>query len=320
MERKKPTSIMQLEDAVIQTNDFDGLRIPGKNEFYPTDASYEFEDGTVVGKCARAVYFSRLGIEKADYSVRTLHTFALGHNLEDHTIESHKSAGIFVAREVSFTMPAPPIVINGRMDEIVIIDGKYVGIEIKSGHGHNFLKQHVTGYKRKPTKHSQPHILDQTQSAPKPEHLLQSGIYLYYTSKLLPLLRGITIDEWRLYYRAVDHKVGAEYQILLEENGGLHKLKVYKIYISSDISDRVDDYEEILLKDIYIENIIARYKYIYDHIKNGMIPKADYDKEKDWQCNYCPFAEICKQLPQESVPDQILDVVKSPLMLFKFEL
>jgi len=318
----KPTSLMKLEDTVIQSNDFDNLRIPGKNEFYPTDASYVLDDGTVIGKCLRSLFLARAGMQKAAYGVRTLHTFALGHNIEDHTIESHKSAGIFVAREISYTMPVPPIVINGRMDEIVILDGKYVGVEIKSGHGYNFIKQHVTGYKRKPTKNSQPHLIDQTQSSPQPEHLLQAGLYLLYTQEMMPLLNGIKIDEWRLYYRAVDNKVGAEYQIKLEENGGLHKIKLYKLYISSDESDRFDDYEEIMIKDIYIEPIIDRFKQAYLYINNNIIPRSDYKNTEpcDWQCNYCPYQELCKKLPQEEVDGSVLNVVKSPLYTFDLQI
>lgn len=322
IKQKRPTSLMHLEDSVLMDNDFGDLRIPAKNEFYPTDASYEFEDGTIIGKCARAVYFSRVGVEKKPFSIRTLHTFALGHNIEDHTIESHKAAGIFVAREVSFTFPLHKIVINGRMDEIVILDGEYVGVEIKSGHGHNFLRQHVMGYKRKPTKNSQPHLLNQLQSAPKPEHLLQAGIYLYYTQNVLPLIKGFAINSWRLYYRAVDHKVGAEYLLLLEPNGGMHKLKVYKLYISSNESDKIDDFEEIMVKDIYVEKIFERFQKIYDYIEQGIVPPADYDitpKEDgsdsatDWQCNYCPYAHICKELPREAVDDSVIEIIKSPI-------
>ena len=315
----KPTSLMKLEDSVIQLNDFDNLRIPGKNEFYPTDASYVLPDGVVIGKCLRALFLARAGMQKADYGVRTLHTFALGHNIEDHTIESHKSAGIFVSREVSYTMPVPPIVINGRMDEIVILDGKYIGVEIKSGHGYNFIKQHVTGYKRKPNKNSQPHLIDQTQSAPQPEHLLQAGLYLLYTETVMPLLNGIKIDEWRLYYRAVDNKVGAEYQLTLDNNGGMHRIKVSKLYISSDESEKFDDYEEIQIKDIYVENIIERFKLAYKYITNNIIPHSDYG-QGDWQCDYCPYQELCKKLPQDDVDGSILNVIKSPLYTFDLQI
>jgi len=201
----------------------------------------------------------------------------------------------------------------------VILDGKYVGVEIKSGHGYNFLKQHVTGYKRKPTKNSQPHLIDQTQSSPQPEHLLQAGLYLLYTETMMPLLNGIKIDEWRLYYRAVDNKVGAEYQLLLEENGGLHRVKVYKLYISSDESDKFDDYEEIQIKDIYIEQVIDRFKRTYLYIQDNVIPRADYGKG-DWQCDYCPYQELCKKLPQEDTDGSILNVVKSPLYTFDLQI
>lgn len=324
----KPTSIMKLEDSFLQNVDFSDLKMPALNEFYPTDASYEFPDGTIIGKCGRSVYFARMGIEKQQYSIRTLHTFALGHNIEDHTIETHKSAGIFVAREVSFTMPIMEIVINGRIDEIVILDGKYIGVEIKSGYGNGFLKQHITGYKRMPTKNKQPHLLDQLQAAPKPEHLLQASLYLYYTSTMLPLIKGFSIDEWRLYYRAVDHKVGAEYLLKLEENGGLHKVNSYKLYISSDESGNKDDFEEIMLKDIYIEKIIERFRKVYWYIDNKLIPPADYDNSmtsddeddaKDWQCSYCPYLEFCRQLPKEAIEDTMIDIIKSPIQYHKLK-
>jgi hypothetical protein len=312
----KITSVMKLEDSFMLEDTFEKLRKPAINEFYPTEASYEFEDG-VIGKCRRAVFFDKKGVAKEKLSLRTRHIFEFGHMLEDYMIDKHKSLGIFVAREIPFDFPVKDIIIRGRFDEIVILDGDYVGVEIKSGHGYNFLRQHIMGYKRGPKTKTQLHILKQTQSAPKPEHLLQAGLYLYYAKQLMPLINGTKISSWRLVYRATDSKVGAEYAIFLEENGGMHKIKAYKLYTSSD-SEYEDEIEEIILKDIYIEKILERYLSTYEYIKKNIIPPSDFiidENEKgeseDWQCDYCQFKYLCKQLPQTATDATIIDVAKN---------
>ena len=327
------TSVMRLEDSLLLDDIFDNLRQGGLNEFYPTQAGYKFEDGTTIGKCMRALWFEKLGITGEKLSLRTRHIFEFGNLLEAYVIENHKRLGIYWKEQVPFTWIIRDIILRGRFDEIVVLDGKPVGVEIKSGSGYNFLRQHIAGYKRGPQKKSQPHLINQMQPAPKPEHLLQAAIYLLFTNtQLVPYTGGLTIDEWRLEYRATDTKLGAEYRITLEENSGLHKVKVHRIYVSSNAEFESDepliDYsqielkehiEEIVLKDIYVEKILERFLNVYDYIKKGIVPPADYDytvengKTRDWQCEYCPFSYLCKSMSRGEVDGNYLTIASDSL-------
>ncbi|MEM4368639.1 MAG: hypothetical protein QXO21_06485 [Candidatus Anstonellales archaeon] len=330
-------SIMQLEDNLVLDDLFDNLRLNLPNEYYPTSANYKFEDGTVIGKCLRAQWLEKKNIAKEKNNLRTKHIFEFGELIERFTIEKHKRLGIYWKEQVSFGWPIEylsqkdktykQIIIRGRFDEIVMLGAKVVGNEIKSGSGQHFLRQHITGYKRGPRTKSQPHLINQLQSAPKPDNLLQVGIYLLYSKLELPkYINGITIDEWHLEYRATDTKLGAEYVITLEENGGLHKIRAKRIYVSAnqETDEPLMDYDQldlkteevdIELKDIYVEKIIERFIYLNELLEQNIVPECDYDltkddkgKSKDWQCDYCPYKYLCQNLPQQQFEGDYLGV------------
>ncbi|HOJ95074.1 MAG TPA: hypothetical protein PK390_07525 [Fervidobacterium nodosum] len=70
--------------------------------------------------------------------------------------------------------------------------------------------------------------------------------------------------------------------------------------------------EEVYLKDIYIEQVFERYKYIENYIQKQVVPPADYDynNEKEWRCNYCQFKWVCINLPQTECSDSYLNIIR----------
>lgn len=299
----KYRSLLQLEESVFDRPDFEALRFSALNEFYPAHATAYLADGTPIGKCGRSIWFEKAGIRKEDLPVRVKRRFDFGHIAEDYFVEKHKALGIFVDREKSFgfRVPGSDIIVRGRFDEIVILDAKYVGVEFKTGHGHRFISQHITGYKRKP-KYVPNYMIDPTQPAPRIDYILQAALYLYYGKYILPLINGVVIDEWHLVHLAIDSMAAAEFVITLEEVGSYHRVKVERIYVSTDNDNHDYDYMEIKLRDIYVENIFEKFQYIYNMLKSKRIPPADYiygTDDDDWQCNYCSYRYICDNLPKE---------------------
>jgi len=286
--------------------------------YYPTQASLIIDD-KVVGKCARSVYFEKTNVEKEKYNARTIRTFELGNLFEAHEIRNYQNLGIYVDDHVKFSFPVNGISISGEADCIVILDGKYVGVEFKTSYGESFIRQHIRGYKRNPRKDPQIHLVNPLQSSPKIDHLLQVALYLYYFKLLLPTFSAVSIDEWRMVYFAVDYKVGAEYVVTLEENGGLHRLVVKKVYtfLRDGENTKVED---ILIKDIYVEHIIERFLYIQKHIENKRIPPADYDytsEKPDWRCNYCSYLWVCKNLEPTECSDDLVEIARPQIEVSK---
>ena len=302
-------SLIKLASEVMQTSIFKNYHLQYNKIYYPTQASIII-DNKPCGKCARSVYFEKTNVERQKYSDRTLRTFEFGDMFENMEIKNYQKLGIYVDDHVKFSFPVDNIYISGESDCIVILDGQYVGVEFKTSYGEGFIKQHVKGYKRKPSD-LQPHLVNPLQPAPKLDHLLQAGIYLYYFSKVFPKISHIQINQWHLIYFAVDYKIGAEYVLELEENGGLHRLKCKKIYTLLEESED-QNVEEVYLKDIYIEQVFERYKYIENYIQKQVVPPADYDynNEKEWRCNYCQFKWVCINLPQTECSDSYLNIIR----------
>jgi len=306
------SSLLKLATQAMEDSIFRNLQLQKSGIYYPTQASCVI-DGKVVGKCARAVYFEKTNVEKSKLTSRTIRTFEFGNLFEKQEIYNYQKLGIYVDDHVKFSFPMANILISGEVDCIVILDGKYIGVEFKTSYGESFLRQHIKGYKRNP-KEPQVHLVNPLQSSPKIEHLLQVGLYLYYFTTILPTIAPLSIDEWRMVYFAIDYKIGAEYKTQLAKYGSMHKLQCWKIYTIDEGNNEYELNEEILLKDIFVEHIIDRFVYIQQHIDKKIVPKADFDPSTpDWQCAYCQYHWVCKELPTNELPDSIVNVARPQL-------
>jgi hypothetical protein len=302
-------SLLKLSTEQVLDTTFDDLRLVTVNTFYPTQASYLFSDGTLIGQCARKVYLEKTGVSPSKLSARAYRIFDFGNIFEEHEINNYKKLGVYVKDHVKFGFPFGKdmnLLLSGEADVIAKIDDKYIGVELKTSYGHSFISQHIKGYKRNPKKNDQYHIIDPLQSAPKAEHLLQVALYLYFFDVYAPK-NGIAtkISDWRIIYMARDMLIGAEYKVWLEEVSGDYVVKTKKIF-STEVGDMNED---IKLRDIYVGGILNRYEFIYEHIKNKIVPTSEYSINDDWQCKYCKYLDLCKSIGSNSVPD-MLDVAR----------
>jgi len=299
------TSLVKLTDQLLVFNNQLNMRYVNLNVYYPTQASYKFPDGTIIGKCARSVWLEKMEVPGAALDARTFRIFDFGNIFELHEIDNYKKLGIYVADHVKFGFPfANELVVSGEVDTIVKVDGKLVGVEMKTSYGNSFMHQHITGYKRRGNA-VQPHTVNPLQSAPKAEHLLQAGIYLYFFQNIANKKYGINLDEFRFIYMARDMLIAAEYVLTLEKVGNMHRINASKLYSTYDESE----YEEvIMLKDIFIEPVLDRFAEIHNYVKANVVPPADYDfsakengKSEDWQCEYCKYKHLCEVIGKGEV-------------------
>jgi CRISPR/Cas system-associated exonuclease Cas4 (RecB family) len=260
-------------------------RLP--NVFYPTEASIVVNvDGKpkMYGKCARAVYMRMTGIEPtSDKLERAQRIFGYGKYFEQNEIDLYKRAGIYVANNVKFSMPIPnsDSFVSGEVDGIVKIDGKYIGVEFKTSYGNSFIRQNITGYKRKGKSTGLDYTLDDLLPAPKIEHIMQVMLYMDY-------YRDSGINEFHIVYSARDSMAMAEYKLWLDERAdGKRYVRVSKLEADKEVSIPIINFST---QDIY-----DRYIYIRRHILKNQIPPPDYDVvgKTNWQCGYCEFRQAC---------------------------
>lgn len=272
-------------ECLSEWQQYSRLKLP--YVFAPTQASYKFEDGTVIGSCARKVYYEQLKYNREQIADRAYSIFDHGYSFEERQLESFKVAGIYVADHVplSFHDPERGIYVSGEADAIVKLDGKLVGVEFKTSYGYKFLHNQILGYKRS-TKGDRPYLLDPLSPAPKPEHILQVMCYLYYFSfKAEPPVPYI--DEWRIVYEDRGTCAKSEFVVYLDDIAGYHVPAIWHLG---------DTEGQVQLKQITVEGILDRYKYVYDCIISHKVPEPDFDvhqPDKDWQCGYCLFKNMC---------------------------
>lgn len=263
--------------------------------YYPSEASVQMYDETgdlvTIGKCLRAAYFRLSGeFEATPPDARAEFIFAQGHAVEDILVGLWKEMGIWVANSVKFVIP--DINVSGELDGILMEPGSQqtYGVEVKSFYGYHAEKE-IMGNKYQ-------------QGNPKWSHLLQTLVYLWhFHDKGLPY--------FRIVYFARDSVKRRTFKVELHKEGDSFYPKV----------------EGRVIKSFTVNDIIARYKKLDEHVKNGVIPSGDfelqysdekierlfaagkvaktkYEKWKkgklkdyeyigDWECSYCPYKNVC---------------------------
>jgi len=288
--------------------------------FTPTAASVVI-DGKVYGKCSRQYAIELSGIKREAPDNKGAWTFEFGEAFEEKFIEYMKRAGIYYADHVRFAFgfgPSNEYQISGEIDAIALIDGQFVIVELKTGHGQSFFKQHIAGYERN---HQQilTYTLDPFIQAPKIDNLMQKLMYLYYGKNVLPSITGDSINESRMIYVARDMCIGAEYKTSLVERSLRHYPDVK--YVERDGDGYI--YTTVPIKPFAVEDVLDRFIYTANYVEKGILPPRDYNPQmtvediekafadgeiskskrsnflsgkepaRNWQCDYCPFLDIC---------------------------
>ena len=248
---------------------------------YPSEASIiSRTDGTVIGKCHRASYYSWMGEKPTnEIDARGMWTMNFGKKLEDMYTENFKQLGIWAGNNVKFFDPIHNV--SGEADIFVFDEGqKIIGVEIKSAYGYGFQKK-VTQF-------------------PKMENLLQVALYM----KHFPY-------PWKLIYHSRDTMENVEYNITManEEVNG----KMMEFLYVNDIPVRVFYIEDIYtrfqqLGEYITKKILPPREYTYgytleqsvDRHSQGQISKTKLAQVKgkkatdsDWQCLYCSHLDRC---------------------------
>ena len=174
--------IIDIADAILEQDyknrEFDtGYKWPQRAYFYPSQTNLKVNDG-VAGVCQRRLYYNMNGLPEPSFDAMTLHKFERGNFFENWYQDILSRAHItdidfkFVAGNVKFKDEINKI--SGEFDGIVWMDGRYVGLEVKTIGGNYYAIKHHCG----------------DNSMPKDEAVFQVMQYLDYAGrhplKLIP--------------------------------------------------------------------------------------------------------------------------------------
>lgn len=263
-----------------------------------TSASYEISGRKRVdGKCMRAAWFRIMGYEREDRDPNMEMKGNLGKSAEKACVERWKRMGILLDNNIKFYIRKYGL--SGEIDVILRNfedpDKNPIGVEVKSFYGLGANRE-LCGSKR-----------PLVPGHPKWDHLLQASVYGDFYKELL--------DHYRLYYleRGDGHRV--EFKTLLNEDGRIGFQQISGPYWSTESSDEV-------YRPYTIHNVHERMEELVHRVKARDMPPKEFKKQYDdddveflrsigelsdnkyknykkgkplgdWQCAYCPFADVC---------------------------
>lgn len=150
-----------------------------------------------LGYCERKAVLRRAGVKGTPFDVRTLRKFWMGdrvHQELQSAIENELKANgnvIFLGHELS--VRNEEFKVAGRLDSLVSVDGSIEAWEYKSTASSAFMKH--------------------SKDFPKPEHVLQLGVYLTFPCKMQDAegLYDVQPERGRLIYWSKDDALIGEY-------------------------------------------------------------------------------------------------------------
>lgn len=268
---------------------------PPSGHFYPSEASVklidEHGDTVTEGGCLRSAYFRLHGGYKGlPTEARTEYIFLQGKIIEQSLIEMWKEMGLWVANNIKFLDKENGI--SGELDVVLFepeTQENYI-VEVKTFYGYHAEKELFGNYKEK--------------GFPKMSQLLQTLVYINYWRD-----KGLKFA--RLVYFARDSVKRRTFKVELEKEGNTLYPKI----------------DGVVLREFSMDDVLARYKTLKDHIQNNTIPPNDYElqfsdakiedfykkgkiaktkyedfkKKKlnknehigNWNCSYCKWKEVC---------------------------
>lgn len=271
------------------------------DRFYPNQSSSFIDHGSykrLEGKCLRAAYYHCVGVKEDDTSTLAQNLIGkLGLYTEQMLLDIFKRDGRLVESGTKFLNEKYNI--SGKIDAIVTIDKKEVGIEIKSIGGNNqYVVNQIFGSRW-------------NSPFPKWQNLLQTIVYCYEFKD--------RIDEFILFYIRRDTCEIKEFSISLHPKDG-------KLYVAID--GKLDN-------RFCVEDILERYHQLSEYVNLGILPPRDYQKvypkelvpklEKvgflskymvkkyaeqpfgDIACKYCGYANYCDQ--NENISREKIDEI-----------
>lgn len=250
------------------------------NISWPSE-SMAYPGGIPVGACKREVFYKLIGEEPSNpINVQGQNICDAGLMYEEYFINRFKSLGILSEEQYKIHFPIPNrrnnIIINGRVDCIIIDRNIKKGIEIKS----------ISAF-------GAPNVVGSNNNLPlpAPKNLMQAMIYKYYFSNTEEGKKS-GIDEVYLMYVNRSDAVTFFYKIDLDPEGyailtaynsseeELFKVKLaehpgYK-KLETQSQASTSDQSRLASLKFTIYDIFDEFESVYDYQSNSMLPPPDY--------------------------------------------
>ena len=247
-----------------------GAYMTALSEDKPTALGTRFRPSEALS-CARQIGFRIIGMPVSQpIPVETLMAFEVGNRTHD-TMQAVLRWAWNADIEVTSLISED---VSGYTDGVYLLEGteEKVIVEIKSVAGFGFLL--ATGSRR-----------SDEGPGPKPEHLIQAGMYA----------------------RAHDAKLVHLIYFDKDRNG----IAEWVLRTDMPLPDR---YEGFSIEQL-VDAELARFQGIGGRLDNGMlparhipgwgrvdVPSSPGTREEPWNCRYCRFQPDCAKLPSEPVP------------------
>jgi hypothetical protein len=262
-----------------------------KERLYPTQSSVFVNYGKykrLHGKCMRASYYSCNGIkevtsmgeeEQVDRAIQQLE----GEYAERMLLDILEKKGLLISKGLKFEVPKYNIC--GKLDGIIQIGNKAVGLEVKSVGGNNqYTVNDIWG-----SVWNKPY--------PRWQNLFQTLVYCY-------AFRGV-IDSFLIYYQRRDTGQRKIFTVSIEPSGKKILPVIDGIvderFTVNELLDRYLELAKYLKEDTLppreFQGIYSK-DQLKDYLKVGIISKKRFEKYNDepfgdFECAYCGYRDKC---------------------------
>lgn len=226
-------------------------------KFWPSEASCVGQDGRIIGRCMRRIYYEWMGEDITNPVSDFVKTLAnIGNFLEDDARNKFKKLKIYPEEankknnrrfKVELFKDAT---LSGEVDILIANEYQNCGVEVKSYSNSTY----------------------KVKSEPKEPHLLQAFLYVYFYTPEQPY--------FMIYYRPSMISKYAESDLWHRVDWVEKNNKVYAV-----VNGKIN-------KDITIEGIIDRYKLAKKHIESKKLPEREFKKSSKACCE-CPYKTKC---------------------------
>lgn len=232
--------------------------------------------GSDAYSCGRRIAFAALKVPRAvPFTTDTLMAFDAGKH-HHARLQGLLAAQFGAELEVPVSYKDTGVDLSGHADAAYTLDGDKRVVEIKSMKSYPFLKS-AGGTDR--------FGRDVDPEGPKPEHVIQAGLYAN-----APQLQADTLH--MVYICKEDGRVAEWLLPMKGEPFGPHGEDIYTLVLAE----------------------LGRLKGIEDDIRRGLLPwrripgygvvkepPAQDSKDEPWNCRYCPWQPTCAALPPSKI-------------------
>lgn len=227
--------------------------------FWPSESSCLKEDGILIGKCLRQLFYEWNHIPESNPIPDRVKLLGKIGNFVEYKTRKELVAKKIYPKEINkkdnrkFKVNiVDDIILSGEIDIIAANEQEHCGIEVKNYSNSTY----------------------QILNKPKDAHLLQTFLYVVYYKPQQPffLIKYCPSMVSKYATKDVYHRIDwieIDKEIYPVINGGVYK-------------------------DIKISSIIRRYKEAKYYIKNKELPIRDYTRSST-QCKQCQFRDYCKK-------------------------